>query len=159
VTVKGLLLTFVVLAGMVLCFRCSVTPPSDAALVRKFHANRELYERLRAMLVADENIAEVYVRAGVQTLNGRGLSAGRHAEYVGLLKKTGARSVFRGNRRICMGIWGAGFGGNTRHILVCSLDVAPDRQTASLDEFYRTPLPRTPVYRHVAGQWYFWADW
>jgi hypothetical protein len=29
----------------------------------------------------------------------------------------------------------------------------------SLDDFYKTPKPRKPVFRRVDGNWYLWADW
>jgi hypothetical protein len=122
------------------------------------------------MLTADEQVQAISARSGVETAT-TGLprpasevnfSTSRYAEYRGLLDQVKSSEVFRSghtNSEICVISWGSGFGGDTRHVNYCWLDRAPVNQVASLEEFYKTPKPRHPVFRHIDGNWYLWADW
>jgi hypothetical protein len=145
-------------------------PPTDAMLVEKFHSHQGEYERLREMLRTDTTLVEVYTRSGVQARESgavlepshAGMVSDRYAEYRRLLGIVSATSVLRrdeyGSGTICINVWNSGFGGNTRHVQVCSLEQPPRAQVASLDDFYRSPTPRQPVFRHLKSAWYLWAD-
>src|SRR5579862_7440767 len=60
---------------------------------------------------------------------------------------------------VCVWVWVSGWAGDTRHVDVCWVDQEPTNQVASLDDFYKTPKPRSPVFKRIEGNWYFWADW
>lgn len=148
----------------------SMTPPEEESFLKAFYANRAGYEHLREMLLADEQVNEVYVRLGVETTSSGlprppsevNFPASRYNEYRTLLEQVHSEQVFRRggkNPEICISLWGAGFGGDTRHVDLCWLNHVPANQVASLKEFYKTPKPRHPVFRHIDGNWYLWADW
>lgn len=45
----------------------SMKPPEEESLLKAFYANRAAYGHLRDMLLADEQVNEVYTRFGVET--------------------------------------------------------------------------------------------
>jgi hypothetical protein len=160
---------FVVLSGIFLYVRASNTPPEEKKLIESFHAHRPDYERLRLMFQEDERLVRVS-SSGVETIESPvmhtppegGFRTSRYNEYLGLLRQTGGLSAFR--RRgddlgFGIGMWASGWAGNTRHVAVCWLDKEPANQMLSLDNYYLTPKPRSPVFRHIEGNWYLWADW
>jgi hypothetical protein len=145
-------------------------PPVEERLLKTFYSNRSTYEHLRDMLQTDGQVRAVYTRFGVETASS-GLphppseahfSSNRYNEYKVLLDQVGSPEVFRrgeNNSETCISLWASGFAGDTRHVDLCWLDHVPANQIARLDDFYRTPKPRHPVFRHVDGNWYLWADW
>lgn len=60
---------------------------------------------------------------------------------------------------VWVGAWGAGWGGDTRHMWIYATDRAPTNQVASLDDYYRNPTRPHNVFRHIDGDWYLRADW
>jgi hypothetical protein len=92
-----------------------------------------------------------------------GFPANRYNEYLSLLKEVGAAGAFRGRgnppESVGMLVYASGFAGDTRHMNLCWLAHEPGNQVSSLDDFYKSPKPRNPVYRHIEGGWYLWADW
>jgi len=92
-----------------------------------------------------------------------GISVDRYREYLALLSEIGAKRADQVNEEdannIHIGVWGSAFAGETRHINISWLDHEPKNTVTSLDEFYQRPKPRSPVYRHIDGHWYIWADW
>jgi hypothetical protein len=164
------LLLVAVLWGMWKYIFAGTNPPREEKLLNTVYTHRTAYERLRDMLLADKQVRAVYARSGVETMESglpRSLSevnfpASRYNEYLALLKQIGSTEVFRAgndNSEICIVVWASGFGGDTRHVDSCWLDQVPVNQVASLDNFYKTPRPRHPVFRHLEGNWYLWADW
>ncbi len=148
----------------------SQKPPEEESLLKAFYSNRTAYEHLRDMLLADEQVNEVYTRLGVETTSSGlphpptevNFPPSRYNEYRILLEQVHSEQVFRRgdkNPEICISLWGAGFGGDTRHVDLCWLDHAPTNQTARLDDFYKTQKPRHPIFRHIDENWYLWADW
>jgi hypothetical protein len=145
-------------------------PPKEAQVVRDFEAHRATFERLRDMLIEDKDLVRV-ADWGVETTKAVGTSkppAGnfpvdRYNEYLSLLKQIGATGAFRGRgnppETVGMLVYASGFAGGTRHMNVCWLAREPENQVSSLDDFYKTPKPRNPVYRHIEDKWYLWADW
>jgi hypothetical protein len=128
------------------------------------------FERLRDMLLADEQVNAIYFRQGVETKDSGlphvpseiNFPARRYNEYRALLEEADSAEVFRAGERnpgVCIRVWASGFGGDTRHVNICWLQQSPTNQVASLDDFYKTPRPRHPVFRHIDGNWYLWADW
>jgi hypothetical protein len=87
----------------------------------------------------------------------------RYNEYLVLLKEAGGVGAFRarGDPPESMGVlvYASGWAGDTRHVNICWLERDPVNSIASLDDFYQTPKPRSPVYKHIEGNWYIWADW
>jgi hypothetical protein len=122
------------------------------------------------MLQADEQLMAVSSKTGVER-RASGVPRppsevhfplNRYNEYRTLLEQIGSSEVFRAgqdNSEICVAVWASGFGGDTRHVDDCWLEREPTNQVASLDEFYKTSKPRHPVFRHVEGNWYLFADW
>ena len=172
---RATILVFVVAACLGVCGLWvyvfpSQKPPDEESLLKDFYSNRAGYERLRDMLLADEHVAGVYTRFGVETKSSGlphppsevNFPSSRYNEYKALLEQVRSPEVFRrgGNSsEICISLWGSGFGGDTRHVDLCWLDHTPANQVARLEDFYRTPKPRHPVFRHIDGNWYLWADW
>ena len=149
----------------------SHNPPEEESLLKTFYSNRAAYEHLRDMLLADGQVRGVYTRFGVETTSSGlphapsevNFPSSRYNEYKVLLEQVRSPEVFRrggeNNSETCISLWGSGFAGDTRHVDLCWLDHAPANQIARLDDFYKTPKPRHPVFRHIDENWYLWADW
>ncbi|MGZ4829666.1 MAG: hypothetical protein ACXV78_08480, partial [Candidatus Angelobacter sp.] len=125
--------------------------------------------RLRDMLVADRQLVRVALW-GVETTKSvvpqkppdGDFPAGRYQEYLAVLEETGAMGASRAEGvqpEICALVWGSGWAGDTRHVNICWVEHEPEPQVSSLDEYYRTPKPRQPVFRKIEAHWYLWADW
>lgn len=145
-------------------------PPKDSELIQNFYAHRADYEQLRDMLQADKQVLWV-ARYGVETTNSHGarvpseanFPVKRYDEYLALLKQVGGSAAFRGGHSQAdpsVGVWGWGWAGKTRHIVICWLDQEPTNQVSSLDGYLsqRRSRERQVVYRHIEGNWYFWTD-
>jgi len=164
-----LFLGFVAFAGVLLLVEPS-KPPREEKLIDNFNAHRSAYERLKAMLLADHELLRV-ADWGVETASPLGIhhppeggfSVDRFHEYLSLLNEIAAKGASRGrgeySEEACILVWAAGWAGDTRHVETCWLDHEPTDQVASLDAFYQTPKPRHPVFKHIDGNWYRWADW
>ena len=90
-----------------------------------------------------------------------GVPVQKYEEYLALLKAIGAKAVSRGEAplEVRLLVWRSGFAGDSRHVAIAWKDREPMNTVNSLDEFYQTSKPRRPVYRHINGNWYIWADW
>lgn len=165
-----LLSSAAVLCGLFVFAWLGGKPPKEKRLLENFRAHREAFERLRDMLRADEQVRAVYARFGVETKESGlpqeppkvNFPVGRYSEYRELLEQIGSTEVFRtgeDNSTVCISVWASGFGGDTRHVDNCWLKIPPANQVSSLSDFYKTPKPRRPVFRHIDGDWYLWADW
>ena len=140
-----------------------------AKVTASFNQHRATYERLRTMLLSDSKLVGV-ADWGVETTDSPfaevppqgGFAVGRYREYLSLLStlkaKAGAR-IGGVNPEVRILVWASGFASDTRHIAICWVEKPPLTQTDSLDVFYRSPKPRHPVYKHIDGNWYIWADW
>jgi len=140
----------------------------EARLLKAFYMHRADIERLRDMLLTDDQVRAVYARFGVETMKSGlprnpsevNFPAARYNEYRALLEKIGATEVFRageGDSEICVAVWSSG--GDTRRVNNCWMGRSPANQVASLDDFYKTPKPRHPVFRRIDANWYLGADW
>jgi hypothetical protein len=165
-----LLLLFVTLCSLLVYIFAGSRPPKEARLLKAFYMHRADIERLRDMLLTEDQVRAVYARFGVETMKSGlprnpsevNFPAARYNEYRALLEKIGATEVFRageGNSEICVAVWASGFGGDTRHVNNCWMERSPANQVASLDDFYKTPKPRHPVFRRIDANWYLGADW
>jgi hypothetical protein len=163
-----LLLLFATFCGLWVYVFPSSNPPKEAKLLEAVRKNRAGYEQLRTMLLADDQVRAISARSGVETTES-GLprppdqvkfSVSRYNEYRSLLQQINSPEVFREVKNtVCISMWASGFAGDTRHVNCCWLEQAPANLVSSLDDFYKTPKPRRPVFRHVDGNWYLWADW
>lgn len=147
----------------------SLNPPSEARVIASFNQHRTAYEQLRIMLLSDEKLGTV-ADWGVETTDSPiaevppqgAFPIGRFHEYLSLLKAINAKAAARmpgAHPEARVLVWGSGWGGDTRHVAICWVDKAPANQTDSMDMFYKSPKPRQPVYKHIDGNWYIWADW
>jgi hypothetical protein len=163
------LCVLVVVLGVALFFPHR-SPPREAQVIGNFEAHRAAFERLRDMLVEDKDLVRVADRGVLttKTIASRKPPAAdfplnRYNEYLSLFKEAGAAGAYRdrGNppENVGVVVYASGFAGDTRHMNVCWLLHEPENQVSSLDDFYKTPIPRRPVYRHIEGKWYLWADW
>jgi hypothetical protein len=169
--VAGLLASLLVIVGLVFVVSVlSGRPPKEQKLIKDFNVHRDIYERLREMLVADKQVRAVYARFGVETMasgvprvpSDVNFPSARFDEYRGLLDEIGSTEVFRTGEdgsTICFAVWASGFGGDTRHVDNCWLQTSPANLVASLSEFYSTAKPRRASFVHIEGNWYLWADW
>jgi hypothetical protein len=172
---KRLTVVVFLVAMLLMCALLAYTflrndPPPEKSLLSNFYAHRASYERLRDMLREDKKLLRV-ATWGVETTESVPASKppegtfplNRYNEYLVLLGEIGAVGAFRGregeSKEVGVMMYASGFAGDTRHVTICWLEVQPTHQVGSLDEFYRTPKPRTPVYRHIDENWYLWADW
>jgi hypothetical protein len=159
------LLVFLLVLG------CSAKPPQESELIREFYAHHSAFEHLRDMLQADRKVLSVS-KSGIETIESAGLTkvpaqgdsfSNRYMEYVSFLKEAGALGVFRrdgvGSQDVSIGVWASGWGSDTRHVEFAWVEHKPDKQVDSLDRYYRTSTPHSPVFRHIEGNWYLWADW
>lgn len=159
----GALVTFL---GVTLFFPHR-SPPREEQVLRNFETHRAAFERLRDMLIEDKTLVRV-ADWGVETTKTMGkppagdFPVNRYNEYLALLKEVRAVGAFRdrGEAPESVGalVYASGFAGDTRHMDVCWLAHEPPNQVSSLNDFYKTPKPRNPVYRHIEGNWYLWAD-
>jgi hypothetical protein len=164
------LLLFAVLVGLLLYVRSANKPPAEGELISNFQTHRATYERLRDMLEADKQLLRV-ATWGVETTESVGIRippeggfpVGRYHEYLTLLREVGGIGAFRGKgehaESVSVLVWASGFGGDTRHVQICWVNHEPTNTVASLTDYYQTPKPRHPVFRHIDGNWYIWADW
>ncbi len=160
----------VVLSALYALIFYNIKPPKETNLIANFHVHRAAYERLRDMLLADQNVRAVYVEFGVKTVSSGlphepsevNFPVSRYNEYVTLLEQIGSDAAFRNegtkNQLICIGAWGAGWAGDTRHIWVCWTDSAPNNQVTNLDDYYRNSRKPNNVFKHIDGEWYLRAD-
>ena len=155
------------LSLIVLVTHFTTRPPTEAKIISNFNNHRATYERLRDMLTEDRKLFRV-ADWGVETDSGLEkphegrFPAARYDEYLALLKEVNAKGASRRRGETpepCVLVWASGFGGDTRHRYICWLTVEPENQVATLDAFERTPKPRDPVFKHIDGGWYIWADW
>jgi hypothetical protein len=167
-TILALLSVLAVVALLLFVLGLLNRPPSEKMLVQNFQNHRASYERLRDMLLADDGLERV-ASWGVETTDsavakppaGR-FPVRRYDEYVALLKDVGAKGAFRDrgqNSDVGITVWASGWAGDTRHIAIYWMNHKPSNEVSSLDDFYRTPKPRGPVFRHIDGNWFLWADW
>lgn len=130
--VVGSLLVYAYFAG---------APPEESKLIANFDAHRGVYEQLREMLIADQDLRHV-APWGVETSQSKtpqpsptGLPSERYQEYLRLLKEIGAAGADRSDgvspEVICIGQWGSGFGGDTRHVDICWVKNEPSHQAKS----------------------------
>jgi hypothetical protein len=176
--------TALILLCLLLCFVAAMwvflaivfpsnNPPREEKLIENFHANRAAYERLRGMLLEDEELLRV-ASWGVETKKSRfprippegDFPANRYNEYLALFKQTGSKLAFRDegdHPMVCIGVWAGGWAGDTRHVDICWTDHKPADQVTSLDDYHknsrRNGHPRFGVFRPIEGNWYLWADW
>jgi hypothetical protein len=146
------------------------SPPKEKHVIQNFYEHRATFEQLRDMLIEDKKLVRL-ADWGVQTTTSMGTSErptgdfppDRYKQYLTLLKKVGGIGAHRdGNdppADVCIWVCASGWGGETRHLDICWETRAPTNQIVSLDDFYRTPKPRKPMFRHIEGNWYLWADW
>jgi hypothetical protein len=159
--------------AVVFCFLAIVfpsnKPPREGKLIENFNAHRAAYERLRDMLQADDQLLRVAswgvetTKSGINVPPEGDFPIGRYNEYLALLRETGGIGAFRGRGArpdsVSIGVWASGWAADTRHVHICWVDQEPANQVASLEDYYQTPKPRHPVFRHIDGNWYLWADW
>jgi len=148
----------------------STKPPKEKQVIENFYAHRATFERLREMLIEDKKLVRV-AGWGVETSTSMGtrehptgdFPINRYHQYLALLKEVGGIGAHRDrNDRpadVSIRVYASGWAGDTRHVDVCWEDQVPTNQVSSLDEFYKSPKPRKPAFRHIDGNWYLWADW
>jgi len=172
-TAAILLCILLSLVAAMFCFLAIVfpsnKPPREEKLVENFYAHRAAYERLRDMLQADDQLLRVAswgvetTKSGINVPPQGDFPIGRYNEYLALLRETGGIGAFRGRgahpESVSIGVWASGWAANTRHVHICWVNQEPANQVASLEDYYQTPKPRHPVFRHIDGNWYLWADW
>lgn len=166
----SVLICVVLAAGFFLIVFPHKSPPNERQVILNFNAHRAEFERLRTMLAEDKNLIRL-ANWGVQTSKELGTSenptadfpAERYHQYLDLLRQAGGLGTQRDRADppadICIWIFASGWAGDTRHQDICWEKETPPNQVASLDNFYRTPKPRKPVFRHIEDNWYLWADW
>ncbi len=166
----GIILFSVValIASILIAMSVSMRPPKESKIRSDFRVHRGEYEQLRKMLLDDKDV-HLVAAWGILTTDSPiakmppdgGMPVERYQEYLALLKQSGAISVgqWKDPSETKLLVWASGFAADTRHVAVAWLDHEPPNTMISLDAFYRTPKPRNPVYIHIDGNWYIWADW
>jgi hypothetical protein len=176
--------TVVILLCLLLCFVAAVfcflvivfpsnKPPREEKLIENFNAHRVAYERLRDMLLEDEELLRV-ASWGVATKKSRSprippegnFPVNRYNEYLALFRQTGSKLALRDegdHPMVCIGVWAGGWAGDTRHVDICWIDHKPADQVTSLDDYHKNSTrnghPRSGVFRPIDRNWYLWADW
>ena len=158
-----------VVSAILLWLHFPAQPPKESSTIANFYRHRAQYDQLRDMLLSDNGSMAV-ASWGVQTYGSLtpkvppegGVSVDRFHQYLALLGEIGGNAAYRTEGKhpeVGVSVWAAGWAGSTRHVNICWREDSPPRQVISLDDFYRTPEPRQPVYRHIEGNWWIWADW
>jgi hypothetical protein len=158
-----------VLALLLYISDISSRPPKESKVIEGFYAHRAAFEQLRNMLLTDREISLV-ADWGIQKIDSPisqmppegGFSVSRYHEYLVLLREIGASAVAHSREKpeeFRFLVWRAGFAGDNQHIAISWLESEPTNAVSNLDEFYRSPKPRSPIFRHIDGNWYIWADW
>jgi hypothetical protein len=162
--------SFVAVLGVLFLYiRHSNRPPKEIKLIDNFSTHRATFERLRDMLLEDKHVLAV-ARWGVETTSsgphhvqpGGDFPIDRYNEYLALLAQSGGKRVFRIRGKaelIGITVWATGWGGDTRHIDIYWTEQNPPNQVDSLEHYYQTPKPRSPIFRRIDEDWYLWADW
>jgi hypothetical protein len=168
----GLALLLVVVLGSMalLVYLALPRPPKDHILTKNFYKNRASFEKMRDMLLADEQLRRV-ASWGVETtkpfylgeVSGSGFPEDRYAQYLALLKRVGGFVASRGEGEhpsASILVWGWGLAGHTRHVGICWTDQAPTNQVATLDGYHGRSAyaVRHIAYRHIDENWYLWTD-
>lgn len=143
--------------------------PKDEEVVQEFYAYRAAFKRSRNMLLEDKPLVRVadwefQTRKlfGTHKPTERDFPVDRLNQYISLLKEIGAPGAFRDRveppESVGVLVHAFGFAEDTRHLDVCWMSQAQPNQVSSLGDFYKTPKPRKPVYRHIEGDGYLWAE-
>jgi hypothetical protein len=160
----------IVAAGVAAFFFPYKSPPKEVQLLQNFQTHRATFEQLRDMLLEDKKLVRLS-NWGVQTTTAittnerptADFSPQRYKQYLALLKEAGAIGVHRDRSDppagVCIWMYASGWAGDTRHVDICWEKETPATRVASLDDFYKTPKARKPVFRQIDGNWYLWADW
>lgn len=150
-----------VLVGLVFWVR-SCFPPSQRSIVRQFERNREVFERVVAMLGEDTNVGAVSP-SGVRcvldvssgTLEQAGISTQRYQEYLRLLKKAGAGSVTRYEEEILFPVGGYGFGMYGWVVFIAYRQTEPVNVVSSLRNVQPGgPAAKSGAYCPIVNNWY-----
>jgi hypothetical protein len=162
------LVLIILLGGLFLYDRAVNEPPPEHKVIASFYAHRAAFERLREMLIEDQQLMRV-AKWGVETTKSLShppdldFPSARYQDYLALLKEAGGlvgeRAEGANPKSVGVLVWASGWAGDTRHIEICWSDQEPSPQISSLDQYYRTPKPRHPVFRKIEEHWYLWADW
>jgi len=140
--------------------------PTDASLIHQFKTNQVVFEEVKQMLRADEQIGGVagdYVfRTNSLVANSCaevGISVERQKRYSDLLAQAGLQSVRRDGNEIRFPVarWGA-FSHGWRIAIVWT-DIEPKPTVANLDDFKKTTNKWEQAYRPLGGGWYLWIIW
>jgi hypothetical protein len=126
------------------------TAPSDAAMIAKFRAKRVAYERLRDMLLEDDNLQRL-ADWGVH-LDPGGISKPpdstfpleRYQRYLDLLAEAGGVGASRSGTGACILVWAAGWAGNAQHASFCWM--------------LGGAHPHAYSSRHIEEEWYLEKD-
>ena len=144
-------------------------PPKETKLIQNFHAHRASFERLRDMLQADPQLHRladwgVHTDKGIFKPPDGDFPIERYDKYLALLKEVGGIGAARNEGADAdptVLLWATGFAGDAAHVGICWLEKEPDRQVASLDQYYRDhkcPPGTGAVYRRIDGNCYLWTD-
>jgi hypothetical protein len=158
-----------VVSALLLWLHFPSQPPKESTTLANFSSHRAQYDQLRDMLLSDNSIVGVKSwgiqtpRSPITTVPPEGrVQLDRFHRYLALLGEIGGNAAYRTEGKhpeVVISVWVAGWAGSTRHVNICWREDSPPRQVVSLDDFYRSPEPRQPVYRHIEGNWWIWADW
>jgi hypothetical protein len=141
-SVQVFVLLLAVIGAGFLYLRSRNEPPDESKLIDDFYLRRATYERLRDMLLADQQVRAIYVRQGVETKESGlphaptevNFPTSRYNEYRALLQGADSEQIFRAggsNPGVCTSVWATGFGGDTRHIDTCWMEQVPGNQVAT----------------------------
>jgi hypothetical protein len=154
----GVLVVFFM--GLV-AFLISNPPPSDKSLKKTFQTHRADFELLRSMMQEEADVVRV-AKWGIETTKSvtsqsppEGMPEARYKEYVSIMNRAGATSVYRKQNTgdIGISIWAAGWAGNTQHIDLLWTAAGPN-QSPRLDQ----PTPSRWKARHLVDNWYILTD-
>jgi hypothetical protein len=148
----------------------SARPPSEAFLLQRFQTHRGDFEELCEMLRQDGNISKVR-SFGITTTNAdshditpqqpeeSGFPRERYEQYLATLKAAGADIAARDRSGFYFRIARWGWAGSGWEIQVGWDATVPTNQVPSLDDYWKSPVPKEDVYRHIEGNWYLWMHW
>ena len=134
--------------------------PTDDFLIRKFHSERDAFDRLQVLVSEHPELITVNQYPGSWTrARGLGVEPGVVDEYVGILRRLGANEELAdvvGAGQVCLVMADilVGFFDNGIIKGYAYLPSSPDTVLDSLDQYSQQEQDATIAYRPVVDNWY-----
>ena len=168
---KRIAAILVVVCGTIFVLRTLTGPPHDEEISNTFERNRQTFETLRDMMLADNGIAAV-MKSGVERPNEIGtltpptpeITTARYEKYKGLLDLVDGINVSQmvgRDQLVCVLLWRAGLG-DSIHVSICWIPretISEMNRIESKMHAEGRAAPRHKFsYHSISDDWYISKD-